>query len=294
MGGGALQIAVNGLCAGATYSLVATGFFLTYRSSRFFDLSFAATLSAAAYCTYALVGRLQIALPLAIVLGATAGACVAWVFEALVYRPLRGRRATALVRLLASLGVMTVGFNVLSIIFGDSAVLGTTRMPEVFAIASARISAVRLYSLFATGIVLGTAWVLASRSRWGIRQTAVFEDAELATCLGVNEAATTTGGILSGAFVGGLAAALVAAESSIKPGIGFDLVLPGVIACLVAGFRRIEAAAGCALLLGITEQVVGWFFGMAWQEVLVAGLFTLALLVAPRSSLLEPQPLGTE
>ncbi len=289
MNGDILQIVLNGLLSGSTYAMLTLGFFITYRSARFFDLSYAAVLSFAAYAAYTLIHTLNAPIVIGVILGAVAGGTFAAATELAAYRFLRRQGAAPLVRLLASLGVMIITFNLLSILFGDAAVLTVTAPPNPIIFGVVRFTSVRLVALALAVILFPLGLWLMRRSRWGLQQRAIFDDLELAKGVGINEEAIALMGASLGAGIGGLAAALVAVEGSIKPALGFDLALPALLAMTAGGLRRLEGPIFCALALGILEQVFGWFVGVAWQEVLVASLFVLVLLTSPRRLTMEPQ-----
>lgn len=280
-----LQVALNGLFSGITYAMVTTGFFLTYRSARFFDLSYAGLLSIGAYTTYTLIHTVDAPTTIAVLTGAIAASTCGVGLELGAYRLLRSRGATGFVRLLGSLGVMIIAFNVLSILFGDAAVLAIADSPTSIPVGPARITGVRLVTLaLAFGLLPLCLW-LVRRSRWGLQQKAIFEDLELAKGVGVVEQTITLVGVALGAGIGALGSSLLAVEGSIKPGLGFDLILPALLATTAGGFRRLEGPILCAMAVGFSEQVFGWFVGIAWQEVLVASLLVMVLLASRRTAL---------
>ena len=108
------QLLVNGLIAGSIYALVALGFGLIYSTTRFFHFAHAAIFTTGAYLAYSgwLLGlSLYIAIPLAVIGTSILGALL----EVGVYRPLRRKGASSLILLLASLGLLIVIQNAISI-----------------------------------------------------------------------------------------------------------------------------------------------------------------------------------
>ncbi len=87
------QLFVNGLIAGSIYALVALGFGLIYSTTRFFHFAHGAV-----YAAGFLGFSLYISFPLAVLGAAILGALL----EIGVYRPLRKKRASSLILLLAS------------------------------------------------------------------------------------------------------------------------------------------------------------------------------------------------
>src|SRR5450759_1709912 len=83
------QLLVNGIAAGAIYSLVAVGFAIIYNTTKILHIAHAVVFTFAGYAYYVLTVVLGLwpwlSVPLAIVLTAVVGLCI----EIAVYRPIR-------------------------------------------------------------------------------------------------------------------------------------------------------------------------------------------------------------
>ena len=113
------QLLINSLIATSVYTLVAVSFSLIYSTTRFFHFAHAVVFTAGAYFAYLFYILLGLPLVIAVVLSVAASAVLGSLIELYIYRPLRKTNASAMVLLLASLGVYIVLQNLISMIFGD-------------------------------------------------------------------------------------------------------------------------------------------------------------------------------
>src|SRR5436309_9596135 len=101
-----IQYVVNGLNAGATCALVAVGFGLIFHVCGFFHFAHGGVYVVGAYAGYVLIRLLGwpiwCAVPVAILFSSVTGGAM----DLAIYRPLRRMRATPLVKLIASLGLL--------------------------------------------------------------------------------------------------------------------------------------------------------------------------------------------
>src|SRR3989344_6708145 len=103
----AVQLILNGIIAGAIYALVASGFALIYNVTKFMHFAHGAVLALGAYFMYTfaiIIGmNFWLAVLLTVILSGVAGALLNFG----VYLPLRKRKASAAVLLIASIALMT-------------------------------------------------------------------------------------------------------------------------------------------------------------------------------------------
>jgi branched-subunit amino acid ABC-type transport system permease component len=111
-----VRFALNGLGTGALIALAAQGLIVTYRASGVVNFAQGAIGMAGAFVFYDLRDRYDVPWLAAIVLGILAGAVLGAASHLLVMRPLR--RASPLVRLIATLGLLTIIQNAFTLRYG--------------------------------------------------------------------------------------------------------------------------------------------------------------------------------
>ena len=111
------QIIANSLITASVYGLLAVGFNLIYGTVQFFDLSYGAVPVIAAYMTFLFSSILGWPIWIGIILGIVIASLSSLTVYKFVYVPLRKRKASKMVFLVAALGVYTVCISLIPIFF---------------------------------------------------------------------------------------------------------------------------------------------------------------------------------
>lgn len=113
------QLVSNLIIAFSSILLFAIGFSIIYRIVKFFHFAHAVMITSGAYFAFLFIQiwgwSFYIAIPTAIILSLLLGVAI----EFFIYKPLRKRGSSAIVLLLASLGIYIVLQNLISLFFGD-------------------------------------------------------------------------------------------------------------------------------------------------------------------------------
>jgi len=111
------QIIINIILAWGICLILAISFSLIYQTTRFFHFAHAVIFTAGAYFAFLFIQMLgwsfYTAIPSAILAACLIGCMVEW----LIYKPLRKKKSSAIVLLLASLGIYIVLQNLISPFF---------------------------------------------------------------------------------------------------------------------------------------------------------------------------------
>ena len=114
-----LQFIINGLITGLLYSLLAIGFALVYHATNIFHISAAGIFVFAAYMFWWFANGCGLPLWCAAVLASALSMVLSLFFEDFVYRPLRRRKTSLNLVMVASIGLMTVVVNFIAMLFGN-------------------------------------------------------------------------------------------------------------------------------------------------------------------------------
>ena len=113
------QLIVNGLIAGSIYALAASGFALIYYVVKFQYFSHGAIMSIAAYLFFAFLNLMGLNFILAAILTVVGCIFAALLSNWLLYMPLRRRKATPTVTLIASIVLLIFSSSLLLSVFGS-------------------------------------------------------------------------------------------------------------------------------------------------------------------------------
>ena len=282
-----LQLTINSIVAGALYAIIATGFTLSYGVGRFFNLAHGVMTAIGAYTVFYLTKGLEMnvwfALAFAIVFTGAAG----WILEQLIYAPLRTRKASNLVLLVASLGAFTALQGMLAIIFSSQiqTLSQGGEAQQVFTFGGATITQIQIVTIIAAGLVVIGLVALLRYTLFGKAVRAVSDDEEVSKIVGINTARIIGVVFFIAAATAGLAGILVGFDTAIEPTMGMPLLLKGIIAAIVGGIGNIYGAVLGAFLLGFVENFGIWKISGEWKDAIAFTLLIVFLLFRPQGIL---------
>jgi len=280
------QLVLNGMIAGAIYALVGLGFALVYRTVRFFHFAHGVVYAVGAYAAYGLAAGLRAPVAGAWLLGVGCAALVGIGIDRLVYRPLRTRKAPALILLIASFGVFIFLQNLLQLTFGAQILsMRTGEVSEGHHVLGAVITDVQIVIMAAAVVVLMSLWVVERWTKLGKETRAVADDSLAASVVGINPERVILWTFVIGSALAGLAGILISYETNIEPTMGFNALLKGIIASIIGGIGSVPGAALGGLFLGLAENLGIWKLPAMWKDTIAFGLLIVFLLIRPQGLL---------
>ena len=278
------QLIINSIIAGAIYTLIALGFNLIYGATKFFNLAHGVMAAVGGYSVFYFAKTLGLDIYLAAVIGVLITGLVGYGLDRLVYSPLRKRKASNMVLLVASLGAFTAIQAIIAILFTSqfktlSQGVGTQRIFEVFGgvITQTQIIIILAAILVMVGLVL-----LLYKTQLGKAVRAISDDEEVARIVGINTNKVISYTFFIGSAIAGLAGILVGFDTGIEPTMGLSLLLKGVIASIVGGIGNIYGGVFGAFLLGFVENFGIWKISGEWKDAIAFALLIIFLLFRPR------------
>jgi branched-chain amino acid transport system permease protein len=278
------QLLLNGLSAGALYALVAIGFNLIYGTTKFFNLTHGSMLAVGAYCVAFLADELGVNLVLAIIAGVALAGASGYAIEKSIYRPLRRRKASNMVLLVASLGALTAIQAAIAMLFTSEfrALAGGGSPQATHEILGGVVTGTQIIIFFAALASAGGIALLLKYTTLGKAITAVSDDEEVAAVVGIDTSRIIAIVFIIGSGLAGLAGILVGLDNGVDPAMGLNLLLKGVIACVVGGIGSLSGAVLGAFLLGLIENFGIWKIPGVWKDAIAFGVLILFLLVRPQ------------
>jgi ABC-type branched-subunit amino acid transport system ATPase component/branched-subunit amino acid ABC-type transport system permease component len=246
-----IRFAVLGLGLGAIYALAGQGIVVIYRGSGVINFALGAIGTAAAYFAWELQNR-GWPFGLTFLAGVTLSAVLGVTVQLLVMRPLR--RASSLVRLVATLGVLLVLQSLLTLRYDGNVTLVMSPLPTTLLRpfgGTVVINEDRLWLLAIAILVTVLLWLVYHRTNFGRATTAVAENQRAAASLGWSPDLIATANWGLGCALAGAAGILVAPVISLQVTAFTSLVLAALAAALVGGFSSFPATLAAGLLIGV-------------------------------------------
>lgn len=282
------QLIFNGIIAGSIYALIALGFTVIYRTVKFFHFAHGIVYTAGAYFAYTFFILLHInpiiSFFLAVILCALLGVGI----DKAVYFPLRIKKASNLIFLLASFGIFIFLQNLIQLVYGAQILtLRTGPIKEGYQLSvlgwqmGAVITQIQILILVVSILLLGFLWVFVQRTKLGKAMRAVSDDPIAASVVGINPDKTILASFAIGSALAGAAGILISLETNIEPTMGFSAILKGIIASIIGGIGSIPGAMLGGFFLGIAENLGIWKIQAGWKDSIAFMILIIFLLLRP-------------
>ena len=254
-----LEAATSGLFLAATYAIAAFGLVIVFGVLDILNFAHGGFFLIGAFIVTSTLQGGSLGAFLGSVLRAGAGVMVIGIVsEVLDFRPLYKAGSTvsflgafALFLALVGLAIAIWGTNPRTVSYPDA-------LDGSFTVAGARIGQYEIAMVLLGGLIAVGLWLLLTRTSLGMRVRAVSHDRTMALALGIRVGRVSTTVFAIGAFLAGVAGALISPVSSIDEGLALstDYMLPAFIVIIVGGLGSVPGALLAALALGVIESVI--------------------------------------
>jgi len=277
-----IELLLNGLIAGSIYALIAISFTVIYRTVKFFHLAHGIVYTAGAYFAYTLFRQLNFNFVISFFLSIALSALLGIAIDRIVYHPLRLRKASNLIFLLASFGVFIFLQNLIQIIYGAQILtIRTGPVKEGHHFLGAVITDIQILILIVTFFFLVVCRWFIKYTKLGKAMRAVSDDKIGAMVVGINPERTILASFAIGSALAGAAGILISLETNIEPTMGFGAILKGIIASIVGGIGSIPGAMFGGFFLGLVENLGIWKIQAGWKDTISFAILILFLLLRP-------------
>jgi branched-chain amino acid transport system permease protein len=270
---------VSGLATGCVYALIALGFVLIFKATDVVNFAQGEFVMASGFISYTLLIGLGFPYGLVLVATIVLSGLMGVVLERVVVRPIMDAPIFSIV--IATIGASIVlrssagivyGYDVLplpTILSKDPVRLGFLQFTpmDVGVIGSSLTIMVALYLFFKL-----------TKTGMAMRATAQSQTAARLMGVSVKRIFSLTWAISAG--IGGVAGVLIAPIIYLDPNLGF-IGVKAFAGAILGGFGSIPGAIVGGMLLGVIENLSGYFFNAGIKQVSTYILLILVLVVRP-------------
>ncbi len=282
------QLVANGLVTGSVIAIAAVGVSIVYAILRLVNFAYGDFMAFGALAAYAFNGPLKFGLVVSAVLAMIATAALSLALDAVLWRPLRRRRAGFMSLFLASIGLALVLRQSLLFAYGPQPQTYRVDPYKVYVLGSVRLSQAQGITILAAAIIIVALGLFLARTTLGRTMRAVSDDRTLAAVAGIDVGRTIAfTWILSGLLAGvaGILAGL--AQTTFDPNFGFTLLLPIFAAVVLGGIGSAYGALAGGLTLGVAMELSTWtplFGGVnpVYKPVVAFVVLAAGLMIRPQ------------
>ena len=276
------QFLVNGLITGILYSLLAIGFALVYNTTKLFHIVAAAIYVFAAYMFYLFAVTFGLPVLVAVFIAIILTMGLSLLTDVSVYRPLKKRKASYNVAMIASIGMMTVIVNLLAMFFGNETKVIDNTMPRSYVLGNIIITTPQMWQLVVGCLVIVLFFIFIGMTPWGIRFRALSADNVLYETMGYDTSRTRTFVFLmSGAFIA-IGSCLTVYDIGLDPHMGMNVLINAMVAMIIGGMGRFGTCVIGGVTLGILQALTVYQFSSNWQYAVTFLLLLILLFIRPQ------------
>lgn len=276
------QLALNIIISTLIYLLVVISFKQLYTTSKFFVISHAISITLGAYFTYFFSITLQINLFLSIPLAMTFVTLIALITEIVVYKQLRKKNIHNWQFLIASLGIYIILQNIISLFYGDETKsFRTWRIKEGYQFLGSTITNVQLITVIVILGILIMYWFFMQKISVFQKIKAVSSNSDLSEIFGISKDKIILLSFTFGSALASIAGILIAADTDMRPTMGFNWLLYGVVAMIIGGIGKPWGLLAGSFLLALSQHFIAYFIGSQWMDAIAYVILIMFLLWKP-------------
>lgn len=275
------QILISGLTLGAMYALASVGLALTYGTMRMFNMAHGLFMAIGAYVAYTAADLWGLPLPVALVAGIVAGGAIGAIMHLVVVRFMLETADFEINILVATAGVGILLQDILLKIFGAYPFKQPVQFSGALEVGETFIPYQSIAILVIGALLIGAmAWALAN-TRFGMAIRATAMNQEAAKLMGINTAVTYLQVLIIAGVLAGAAGIMISSMSTLSPDMGTNPAVRAFVICVVAGLGSVSGAGIAAMVLGLFEAVIQYYFGVRYGLPLMLGLVIAVLIWRP-------------
>jgi branched-chain amino acid transport system permease protein len=277
----ALQLLVNGLVTGCALGVVAISFSLIFSTAKIFHVAHAGVYTMAGYLAWSLVTR-GVPSPLALVIVVALCAATGALIEHQLYDRLKQRRATDLVILIASIGLLAVMQNLISAAYTANIL----QFPLPWAGGVVSIGAIHLnWSQVLTVVLSLLAYAVtmfvANRTILGKRIRAVASNPFLAEITRLEPRKVYVHVIAIASALVAIPGVMVPLDLGLQPYGGLTPLLTATIAMIAGGVGSLHGAFILAVVIAVMQNLCLLFLPGEWSIGVTFFIFVIFMLFRP-------------
>ncbi len=276
------QVLLNILISFSIYLLISQSFAFIYYPVKFFHLAQAVLITASGYFFFFFNKQIELNHWLSILLSIVSSILLGVLFELFVFKRLRTKKSSALILMIASIGIYVIFQNIISIIWGDD--ITTIRTGNITVgneFLGAYITDIQILTIITCLILYALRLFIVKYLKFGRLFRSISSNTELSNVFGINADKIIL--ILFGisAFLAATVGLLVGFDSDLTPTMGFNILLYGVVAMIIGGVGSSWGLIGGALLLSTAQHLGAYYIDSKWMDAIAYVILILFLVWKP-------------
>ena len=276
------QTGLNGLSLGSVYALGAVGLTLVYGILKLVNFAHGDFLTFGAYMAFLVSVTWGGPFVLGVVFAIVATAVLGVAFERIMWGPMRARKAGLLQLLLMSIGLAFLLQNTIQFIWGTQIRDLDVNVTDTVEFLGLRIGRTDLLVIIVGFVTLLAIGAMLRFTLLGKRMRALSDNFDLAETAGVDTSRVVLYTWVFAGGLAGLAGVLAGAVTTVKPQMGFELLLPIFAAVILGGIGDAFGALAGGIVLGLVIEWSTLVIEPRWKIAVGFAVLILVLFIRPQ------------
>ncbi|MCD4840588.1 MAG: branched-chain amino acid ABC transporter permease [Methanosarcinales archaeon] len=277
-----LQLIVNGIILGSIIALAAIGLTMVYGVLNFANFSHADFMTFGAYIAFVLNVALGLNIILSFFIAVAIAGALGVLLDFLVWKPMRRKNADLVSLVIVSIGLSLIVRNAIIFIWGGSTRNFDLPVQRGIEMLGVTITHNQLIGLGTAIIFMVLVHFFLKNTKLGKAMRAISDDINLARISGIDSDKVIMWMWFIGIGLAGAAGILYGLETTIRPNMGWFLILPMFAAVILGGIGNPYGAMVGGMIIGLSQELSMLILPSEYKMGVSLGIMILVLLFKPK------------
>ncbi len=277
-----LQLIVNGIVLGSIIALAAIGLTMVYGVLNFANFSHADFMTLGAYIAFVLNVALGLNIILSFFIAVAIAGALGVLLDFLVWKPMRRKNADLVSLVIVSIGLSLIVRNAIIFIWGGSTRNFDLPVRRGIEMLGVTITHNQLIGVGTAILFMVLVHFFLKNTKMGKAMRAISDDINLARMSGIDSDKVIMWMWFIGIGLAGVAGILYGLETTIRPNMGWFLILPMFAAVILGGIGNPYGAMVGGMIIGLSQELSMLILPSEYKMGVGLGIMILVLLFKPK------------
>jgi neutral amino acid transport system permease protein len=276
-----LQLIVNGIVLGSIIALAAIGLTMVYGVLNFANFSHADFMALGAYIAFVLNAVLGINLIISFFIAIAISGAIGVLLDFLVWKPMRKKNADLVSLIIISIGLALIVRNSIIFIWGGSTRNFDLPVRKGIEMLGVTVTHNQLIGMGTAILFMVMVHYFLKHTKMGKAMRAISDDINLARVSGIDADKVIMWMWFVGIGLAGAAGILYGLETTIRPNMGWFLILPMFAAVILGGIGNPYGAMVGGMVIGLSQELSILILPSEYKMGVSLAIMILVLLFKP-------------
>jgi neutral amino acid transport system permease protein len=276
-----LQLIVNGIILGSIIALAAIGLTMVYGVLNFANFSHADFLALGAYIAFVLNTVLGINILLSFFIAIAISGALGVLMDFLIWKPMRKKNADLVSLIIISIGLALIVRNAIIFIWGGSTRNFDLPVQKGIEMLGVTVTHNQFIGIGTAILFMVLVHHFLKNTKMGKAMRAISDDINLARVSGIDVDKVIMWMWFLGIGLAGAAGVLYGLETTIRPNMGWFLILPMFAAVILGGIGNPYGAMVGGMVIGLSQELSLLVLPSEYKMGVSLAIMIIVLLVKP-------------